>query len=250
MTSVVKVLFALYAFYAAFVSLSTAFRYPTKIFWLWAAVTLCFLPVAWGLIRERKWAWNCAVGLVIFRFCWAFGQQAALFLPNTLDRTSVAQIVLRNLALSVTSMSAILILLISVRRTYQSASADGDTKQNNYVRPVSVGVIFLLMGLTGLLHPSVMYQSPIALRLIGFTFAVFLWVAAGLCFFERPWEKVRLLAKIATVTAAIAAIFSLSFYSYFALLGLIVGGVQVLLGSVAIVAAKNSVSHQQTIAAG
>ena len=98
-----KVLFAAYAVYAAAVSISALVRHSSMevtwflgsgaLLWFWAGLAVCRLPVAWGLVRDRKRAWNAAVGLLIF---WTGGRggehggnlfcSAAGYLPQELRR--------------------------------------------------------------------------------------------------------------------------------------------------------------------
>lgn len=233
-TNFLKIAFSLYAVYAVAIALHTAVRHGSPRFWLWAGVSLCFLPVAWGLIREKKWAWNSAVGLLIFRVCWVAGQLAGLFLSNVVDTTGFGRIALRAFAGNIGFTIGLLTLLILARAAYRSVFAEANTNQNNYVRPVLAGSFFLLMGLLALVHPIAQYPGPILFRMIALLYMAFLWTSASLCFFEYDNAVIRNWAKVATAIAAVGIICSLSFYTYFALLGILVGILQLSLGSAAI----------------
>ena len=75
LTNALKVLFAVYAVYCAIVGVYSLIRVPDvlswplsgkALLWFWAVFSLCLLPVAWGLAREKKWAWNAGIGLMLF----------------------------------------------------------------------------------------------------------------------------------------------------------------------------------------
>jgi hypothetical protein len=240
MANALKILFGLYALYSAIVSVRIAIRFPAPILWLWAGVSLCLLPVVWGVVREKKWAWNCAAGLVVFRLVWSCAQTAGMFLARSLDKSALARAALHTLALGMGMFLVVLVLLILARRSYQTAFAavangnDVPTKRNSYVRPVSLGVLFLLIGLLTLMHPIMESNNPILLRLVGFVCMAVLWMGAAMCFFEREWKIIRYLAIFATVVAAVGFLSSICFYTYFALIGFLVSGLQIGLGVAAI----------------
>ena len=240
MTAALKIVFALYTLYSTFFAFRNAVPYVTPTLLLWAFLSLCLLPVAWGVIRERKWAWNCALGLVIVRFCFVIVQIASLFMSTVLNPPVLNGILLRAFALSLTLPVIVFIMLILSRASFRSTAAADETNPPSYFRPVFVGVIFLVMGLLTFMHPISLHESPALLRMLGFIFVAFLWTSAALCFFEHPWKRIRSLATIATAIAALGAIASLSFYAYFALLGMVVGILQLLLGATAVFTAKNS----------
>jgi hypothetical protein len=246
MANALKILFALYGLYSAIVSVRMAIRFPAPSLWLWAGVSLCLLPVAWGVIREKKWAWNCAAGLLVFRLFWSCTQTSGMFLVRSLDKSEMARVALHTFALSLGIFLVVFVLLILARRSYQTAFAavangsDVPIKRNSYLSPVSLGILFLLIGLLILVHPVVRWSNPILLRLIGVVFMAALWIGAAMCFLERRWRIIRYLAIFATVTAAVGLLSCVCFPSYFALMGLLVSGLQIMLGLAAIFAAAKA----------
>jgi hypothetical protein len=242
MANALKIVFAVYALREAFVGIQTVIRFPTPRFWLWAGVSLCLVPVAWGLIRERKWAWNAAVGLTIFQLLWTLGQTTGMFLSQTLNKSTLIPVALRQMAMALGIFTVVFVLLILARRSYQTAFAPASSgtelpsKRNSYILPVALGVMFLLTGLLMLLHPITSAYSPIPLRILGVMLVPVLWAGAAVCFFERKAKLIRAFAIYATVIATAGLLGSVTLYAYFALMGILVSGVQLTFGIAAICA--------------
>jgi hypothetical protein len=237
--NLLKIIFGLYALYAAISSAWAAIHFPAASVWLWTTASLCLLPVAWGIIREKKSAWNAAVGLVAFRFFWSSGQTAGTLLNSSIDRSALLAATLRIFVLNFAISFVLLLLLILARRSYQSAFAplpdQSSPQKNGYFGPVCLGVLFLLNGLLPLAHPITSSFCPLPLRMIGFGFLALLWTGAAICFLERRWKVIRSIAIIALVMAVLGLLCSLSFYSYFALAGMAVSAIQIILGAAATV---------------
>src|SRR5262245_57961437 len=130
-TNALKVLFTVYAVYATIVSAYSLVRYSrspyrswnaTPLIWLWAGFALCLLPVSWGLVREKKWAWNAAAGLMVFGLMvgtlstagtlWAVRRSMA-------DTETFNMALVRSFALGSVKTLALLTLLILARRSYR-----------------------------------------------------------------------------------------------------------------------------------
>src|SRR5688572_9321834 len=125
-----KVLFAAYAVYAAAVSVYSLVRYSDvlswfvssrALLWFWACFAVCLLPVAWGLAREKKWAWNAAMGLMIFGLVVGAVTTAGvcfLLLQDTFHKNPVSPH-LRSFAVGSIKSLVLLTLLILARGCYQ-----------------------------------------------------------------------------------------------------------------------------------
>jgi hypothetical protein len=60
------------------------------------------------------------------------------------------------------------------------------------------------------------------------------WTGAVLCFLEQRWKVVRRLGIAVTLVVVLGFAISFTFYTYFALAGIIFGGMQILLATAAI----------------
>jgi hypothetical protein len=195
LANALKLFFGLYAVYVALINVQTAIRLPTMRYYIWAGFGLCLLPVAWGLVRERKWAWNAAAGLLIVQLIWGAGQLLGMYVVGGMTgRTSgVFPVTLQGSLLGLEKSLALIALLIVARRSYQTGfaavPAGSETKRNSYVRPVALGALFLMIGGLMLLHPIAGQYSPTPLRVVGLALCGLLSdgrpVACTLCHADR-----------------------------------------------------------------
>jgi hypothetical protein len=246
LANALKLFFGLYAVYVALINVQTAIRLPTMRYYIWAGFGLCLLPVAWGLVRERKWAWNAAAGLLIVQLIWGAGQLLGMYVVGGMTgRTSgVFPVTLQGSLLGLEKSLALIALLIVARRSYQTGfaavPAGSETKRNSYVRPVALGALFLMIGGLMLLHPIAGQYSPTPLRVVGLALCGLLWAGAVLCFLERRAMVVRWHALFATLIAAAGLVGSMTLHSYFAASGLFVSGTQLVLSITAVLTAART----------
>src|SRR5687767_6893190 len=255
LTNALKVLFAVYAVYSAIVSVHSLIRFPDvlswpwserALLWFWAGLALCLLPAAWGLAREKKWGWNAAVGLMLFGLgAGALNTAGVCFilLQDTFHNNPISPHV-RSFAVGSIKSLVLLTLLILARRSYQTAfgavPTGGELKRNSYVRPVALSVLFLIIGSLMLLHPASGKYSPMDSRVPALALTVILAAGAPLCFAERKARVARRLAILGIVTAVAGLGLSLTMYAYFAIEGLFVSGVQLVVCIAAVVIAAKA----------
>ena len=155
---------------------------------------------------------------------------------------------LRSFAVGKIKSLAVLTLFILARRSYQTAFGAVPTgtepgtelKKNSYVRPVALGVLFLMIGGLMLLHPISGKYSPTSERVVALVFTGILGAGAPLCFFERRAKVVRRLAIFAIVTAVAGLAVSMTMYAFFAIEGLCVSGAQLVVSIAALVTARKA----------
>lgn len=254
-----KVIFAVYAVYCAIVGVYSLIRFSDvlswplsgrALLWFWAVFSLCLLPVAWGLAREKKWAWNAGMGLMLFGLVVGALNMAGVcfvLLQDTVHKNPISPH-LRSFAVGSIKSLALLTLFILARRSYRTAfgavptgtESGTELKRNSYVRPVALGVLFLMIGGLMLLHPISGKYSPTIERVVALVFTGILGAGAPLCFFERRAKVVRRLAIFAIVTAVAGLAVSMTMYTYFAIEGLCVSGVQLVVSIAALVTARKA----------
>ncbi len=233
---VLKIAFSIFVVYHVFFSAYYIIK-AEQLYYVnlvWDTLYLTYGAFAYGIFLERKWAWNFSVGLTLILFIAKSLITINLLLLSDKPEygSALSEVIWVNLE-PAAELLILFILLIIGRQGYQtrfkvaSQHSEPPLKANSYVKPVASGLLLLLVGFCAIAIPTGDLTNPAP---IGFFLAFIIWIGAAMCFFERQWKSVCVLAILGTVMPIIGLV-----STSFLLRALFMGGIQFVLGASSII---------------